>query len=152
MLEKSRCWPCVRTPLTVVGPKLLRPGDVVVVDSGMACFRYGVVVSDGDETATDVLEEARRARPSLRDPDRCRGLRLRNVIETALTSCFLTLPESWTHNRGMEGRAGTRWRTSSVSLGPPTLEPYGSAGRSRQQARGPSTGPSRDPTRQRLRA
>ncbi len=45
-------------PLTVVGPKLLRPGDVVVVNSGMACFRYGVVVSDGDETATDVLEEA----------------------------------------------------------------------------------------------
>jgi len=44
--------------LTVVGPRLLRPGDVVVVDSQMACFRYGVVVSDGDETATDVLEEA----------------------------------------------------------------------------------------------
>jgi CRISPR-associated endonuclease/helicase Cas3 len=44
--------------LTVVGPRLLRPGDVVVVDSQTACFRYGVVVSDGDETATDVLEEA----------------------------------------------------------------------------------------------
>jgi len=43
--------------LTVVGPKQLRPGDVVVVDSQMACFRYGVVVSDGDETASDVLEE-----------------------------------------------------------------------------------------------
>ena len=42
---------------TVVGPRLLRPGDVVVVDSAMACFRSGVVVSDGDETAPDVLEE-----------------------------------------------------------------------------------------------
>ncbi len=44
--------------LTVLSPKLLRPGDVVVVDSGMTCFRYGVVVIDGEETATDVLEEA----------------------------------------------------------------------------------------------
>jgi CRISPR-associated endonuclease/helicase Cas3 len=43
--------------MTLDGARRLRPGDVVVVPSTLACFRAGVVVEDGTETAADVLEE-----------------------------------------------------------------------------------------------
>ena len=44
-------------PLMLANVERLRPGDVAIVPSTLACFRAGVVVEDGIETASDVLEE-----------------------------------------------------------------------------------------------